>query len=203
MAARLTVIMIESAPPTAAAGRLADDIVGNLIGRPGIDMTLVRSLSGLEESSTDRLTLEAITTDVAVLDWQSPQSIVNGLNAVGFDGRRSPHPLDTESLAAPAGIRRIYAFDLTRISDSADLIQALQTLKSEREVRTFTIGTLTNSQSPGRGQSKTLPSQSKPLPSKQPSISKEETVREPPEHVPKPAAIDLDDLIDQLDRLDT
>ncbi len=132
MAVRLTVIMIESPPPTAAAGRLAEDIVGNLIGRPGIDMTLVRSLNNLQESSTDRLTLDGITSDVAVLDWQSPQAMVDSLNAMGFSGQRSPHSLDLDSKPASNPGRRIYAFDLTKVTDVNELTVALNALKSER-----------------------------------------------------------------------
>ncbi len=192
MAARLTVIMIESPPPTAAAARLADDIVGNLIGRPGIDMTLVRSLLALEELSTDRLTLESITTDVAVLDWQPPQMILDALHAVGFAGWRARHAWDLEPPPEPVAGRKIYAFDLTQASDAAGLIEALQNLRAERDIQTFTIGSI--AEVPRR---QALPSIS--IPPTPPTVS---TASDPPRVSPA-AEIDLDDLIDQLDRLDT
>ncbi len=50
MAVRLTVIMIESPPPTAAAGRLAEEIVGNLIGRAGDRFDARAIASGLGRS---------------------------------------------------------------------------------------------------------------------------------------------------------
>lgn len=193
MAARLTVIMIESPPPTAAAARLADDIVGHLIGRPGIDMTLVRSLMALEESSTDRLTLESITTDVAVLDWQPPQMIVDALHSVGFVGWRALHSGDLESPPGPISGRKIYAFDLTQTSDAAGLIEALQNLRAQRDIQTFSIGSLT--EAPRR---QALPSNPIP-PAPLPSVD----VQSGTGRVSPAAEIDLDDLIDQLDRLDT
>jgi hypothetical protein len=205
MAARLTVIMIESPPTTAAAGRLAEDIVGHLIGRPGIDMTLVRSLSGLQESSTDRLTLDGINADVAVLDWQNPQAIVDSLNTLGFAGQRAPHSRDSVLPAVPLEQRRIYAFDLTQISDISELIGALDALKSDRQIKTFSIGLsapdrTSSSQEiikPGAARRPISDSATSSAP-----VSKQ-SADQPLSMDQSLADIDLDDLIDQLDRSDT
>jgi hypothetical protein len=216
MAIRLTVIMIESvAPPAAGAGsnQLIEQVVGNLLGRPGIDLVLIRSLAGLDPNSTDGLTLESIAGDVAVLDWQPPEEIVSALQRIGFNGCRAPHRFDTSAAVAAADERRIYAFDLTRIRDVAELQSALEALKSDRQVRTFSIGTLAPPRRPAASQAPrpavpaaepasvpvSVPASSVPASSVPASSVPASFV---PAAVCRQTELDLDALIDQLDRSD-
>tara|TARA_R110002049_G_scaffold2750_4_gene21881 strand:- start:21913 stop:22689 length:777 start_codon:yes stop_codon:yes gene_type:complete len=143
MPARLNVIMIESAPAAGAARRLAESVVGELIGLPGMDLTLVESLDKLTEGSTDKLTLDSISGDVCVLDWQPPPAIESSLHSVGFLGRRSPHAHDPDMDVSPqdqGSQRRIYAFDLNRFTEAAQLCEALAALRQTLQVRTFSLG---------------------------------------------------------------
>ena len=134
MAVRLSVIMVHSAPPTAAAAstadRMVESVVGELIGISGIDLTLVGPIASLEESSTDRLTLTSLSGDVALLDWQPPPAAVADLTSVGFEGQRSPHSRDSDVPPPEANLRRVYAFDLNQFSGASDVIAALSQLKS-------------------------------------------------------------------------
>lgn len=152
MPARLNVIMIESAPSAGAARRMAEAVVGELIGLSGIDLTLIESLDRISDSSTDKLTLDGITGDVCVLDWQSPESVVKSLNDRGFHGRRAAHPHDQDAVHTASNIhasvsdppptvstRRIYAFELSRFPDAKGLCAALSSLRATREVRTFSL----------------------------------------------------------------
>src|SRR6056297_1563232 len=77
MAVRLPVIMIHSPPGGSRWQSLGESIIGELIGRPGIDLTLVGRLSDLATGSTDRLTLESLRGDLVVLDWQPPERILS------------------------------------------------------------------------------------------------------------------------------
>ncbi len=140
MAVRLSVIMVHSTPPTATAQQLAQQVVGELIGLQGIDLTLVEPFSQLHESSTDRLTLGSLGGDVAVLDWQSPAEILTSLASIDFQGKRSPHQHDREIPSAPANSRRIYAYDLSKFSRADDVIAALSRLNADRQVRAFSLG---------------------------------------------------------------
>ena len=140
MATRLTVVMIETPPPTAGASRLAEDVVGHVIGRPGIDLTLVRSLTSTDAGSTDRLTLDSITGDLAVLDWQEPAATIRDLKSIGFPGHRAPHQWDSSASPVPPASRRIYLFNLNQFEDAGQVLQELDQLKSKRAVRTFSIG---------------------------------------------------------------
>jgi hypothetical protein len=140
MAIRLNVIIVHSPPPLAGAQQLAESLVGELIGRPGIDVALVSSLDGISADSTDALTLESISGDVAVLDWRSPADLMHALAALQFIGSRAPHANDPSSDEPPAGTRKIYAFDLQTQVDAKQLCSDLQALLASRRVQTFTIG---------------------------------------------------------------
>ena len=123
MAVRLSVVMVHSPPVSAlqvtedepsnraTAQQLAEAVVGELIGLNGIDVTLVGPIAQLAPASTDRLTLESLTGDVAVLAWQCASETMAALAGIDFQGERSPHAHDRDVALPAARIRRIYAFD--------------------------------------------------------------------------------------------
>jgi hypothetical protein len=196
-----------------------------LIGLPGIDLTLVEPLDRLQETSTDRLTLGSLGGDVAVLDWQSPAEILALLESIEFEGERSPHQHDLDVPSPPANYRRIYAYDLGKFSRAEDVIAALSRLNADRQVRAFTLGPLpissastshqslgpiappqANPQAVTKGPKKpdppaaaqSLPKLDQP-PSKGNQLPSLGGQRLPQSQKP----LDLDDLLDQLDRSDT
>jgi hypothetical protein len=140
MASRLSVLMIQSKPPNFNAQRLADEVVGSLIGAPGLDLMLIEPPASLTATATDRLTLETLTGDVAVLDWEDPEQTIQGLTAVNFSGQRTPHPHDRDAPQAVSAARSVFAFDLRRFVTARELLTALHELNSRRQVRTFGIG---------------------------------------------------------------
>lgn len=203
-------------------------VVGELIGLPGIDLTLVEPLGRLQETSTDRLTLGSLGGDVAVLDWQSPAEILALLESIEFEGKRSPHQHDLDVPPPPANSRRIYAYDLSKFSRAEDVIAALSRLNADRQVRTFTLGPLPISSASTSNQSlgQIAPPQGKPQaatknlgkPNKpDPPVAARSLPEsdQPPSKGNQPPSLgdqrlpqsqkplDLDDLLDQLDRSDT
>lgn len=138
MAVRLPVVMVHTPPPESGASQLAEAIVGELIGMPEIDLTLIGNLTQISTESTDRLSLETLTGDIAALDWQPPAGIVAALGELGFKGSRTPHPNDPEAPPAEPS-RRIYAFDLNLFPDARSVCDAVAKLKQQRQVRTFTL----------------------------------------------------------------
>ena len=144
---RLPVILVQNPPASGAA--LAEALVGNLIGRAGLDLTLVDRFDALAADSTDRMTLEAITVPSAILDWQSESEMLSSLSAIGFLGTRCAHQLDS---AAPAGQfaptgqgrsnRRLFLFDLNRHRDAAKIIAELDRLRSSLSIKTFSLGAI-------------------------------------------------------------
>ena len=202
MAARLTVILNQAAPAVAPAQRLCESVIGELIGRPGIDLILVASLRGLAGDATDRLTLESIRGDTAVLDWQSPGETCRDLAEIGFAGSRWPHASDLDAAPPEQKSRRIYAFDLNRFETADAVCSALTALLSSRQVRTFTLGM--PGEQPSRTRSRTKPAaavQSQLRP--QQSLPRDDPHHQPPASAPATTkSLDLDALVDQLDEFD-
>jgi hypothetical protein len=217
MAVRLSVVMIHSPPPSASAGQMAEAIVGELIGLPEIDLTLIGPITQLAEGSTDRLTLESLSGDIAVLDWQSPQDLVDSLGAIGVGGCRAPHSDDPAAVAGSERTgRRIYAFDLNQYPDAQRLARSIVQLKASRQVRTFSLlpGPAVV---PAHTADPAAPSRAEP-PKPQPAAPPitPPHAASPPGEIPQPIAgtqhdrnrrqpapnLDLDDLLNQLDELD-
>ncbi len=148
MAQRLSVVMVHSPPASLAASQLAEAIVGELIGLREIDLTLIGPIDQLAEGSSDRLSLESLSGDVALLDWQPPSAIIKSLATLNFVGSRSPHASDPHAGEAASSqkhappqpsTRRIYAFDLSQFSQPKAVCDALVRLKGTRQVRTFDL----------------------------------------------------------------
>lgn len=140
MAVRLSVVMVQSTPPTPNAERVAEAVVGELIGLSGIDLTLVEPLDRLGATSTDHLTLSSLSGDIAVLDWQTPEQTATAFSRLGIEGERAPHPNDVAVPAPPPMQRKLYLFDLNVFDDAKVVLAALQQLNASRSVRTFSLG---------------------------------------------------------------
>jgi len=223
MAVRLPVLMVHTPPASAAAQRLAEAVIGELIGRPGIDMVLIGSTAELADDSTDRITLDSLTGDAAVLDWRTPDEIVAGLQRNGLTGVRAPHRHDAEAAANQHRGRKIYAFDLRKFSDAAKVAAAVMQLNQNRQVRTFSLSplgsTARDSKKNERGAAQAASQVRRPEPVRPASSLRHSqdhhrpanvsSEKQPHRRVKPPDAnngngedIDLDDLLDQLDQSD-
>ncbi|MEC8474287.1 MAG: hypothetical protein VXZ38_06550 [Planctomycetota bacterium] len=140
MAVRLPVILIQSRPPHAAAEKLADSLVGELIGAAGLDLILVDPVAEMETGAIDRLTLESLEGDVALLDWKDSSEIIRDWRDAGLVGERAPHDLDSKAVVGVAGVRRVYAIDLRVAQSYREVLTALGKIQSERMVKTFSLG---------------------------------------------------------------
>ena len=143
MAVRLSVVMVHSTPATSTAERVAQGVVGELIGLSGIDLILVAPLDSLSETSTDRLTLSSLAGDIAVLDWRLTKVVHESLQRIGVEGARTRHAADPE-VPADAGTsesqsRKLYLFNLTEFTTAEAVISSLTKLNKARAVRTFSL----------------------------------------------------------------
>ena len=202
MAARLNVIMVHSPPATATAQRISESIVGELIGRPGIDVMLVGPLDQIHEGTTDQLSLESITSDVAVLDWRSPSELIQVLDSIGFAGSRWPHRHDSvPDSATPAGSpRKIFAYNLNEFTDAAELCAALAELLANRQVTTYSLASSLLSKPKPVGKQKATPAVLSTADTISPEATSVDASIQPPS--PSTGEIDLEKLVDQLDEFD-
>lgn len=200
---RLPVILVQNAPAAGAA--LAEDLVGHLIGRAGLDLTLVDRFDSLAPNSTDRMTLDGITVPAAVLDWQTESELIAALSAIEFLGTRAAHQLDPNPSTEPGpSRRRLFLFDLNRTTDASAIIAALDRIRESLSVKTFSLGGIAGpaSASPsGNGSTEKRNGTSRPA-----QIVNEQAPPKTNAPAPPPGTMrsdeNLDALIDQLDDVD-
>lgn len=137
MAVRLTVVISQVRQGSSKQQALEASLIAELIGRPGIDVSLIGSLSQVEQSATDRLVLEGISGDFAIVARQPPEKVMEQLAALQISGRRSAHRADPQA-DADSG-RRIYCFDWGRFSEAEELAESLAQLLDERRVVTVSL----------------------------------------------------------------
>jgi hypothetical protein len=206
--------MVNSAPQRATAQRVAEAVVGELIGLAGIDLVLVDRLEHIEPTSTDFLTLDSLAGDVAVLDWQAAEVTVGTLNRLGFSGHRARHAHDPAATSAGKS-RRIYVFDLNEFDGAQRVVSALGEILSSRQIRTFSLDGILPQQPPERdersapetaeqrsGNEKPPDRNSLSDPANRPANSQTRSGSGSADRSGPRKTLDLDELVDQLDSLD-
>lgn len=156
MAVRLTVVISQARQGTSKQQTLEACLIAELIGRSGIDVSLIGPLSQVEQSTTERLVLEGISGDFALVAWQTAEETMAQLAALQISAQRSAHRADPQAGTEPG--RRIYCFDWNRFSTAEELAASLGQLLNERRVVTVSLApppASTPSQSPP--QQSTLP----------------------------------------------
>jgi hypothetical protein len=210
MSVRLNIVVVQSPKLTSLQAGITADIVIQLLGRPGLDVALIKSLSPESDTSTDQLMLTGLESDLAVIDWREPEKMLSDLHSLGMHGGRTKHELDPEGELAVPGRRRVYLFDLRQGHKANDVVSTLIKLLERRQVVTVSL----------------LPPQSKPTASPQPKPQTTATsqrsmtpsLETPIDDVPsvsdyKPATaashavksdapVSLEDLVDRLNEID-
>ena len=166
MSVRLSVVLCQAAGGSAHRRDLEGDLVAQLIGAPGLDLSLVGAIENLDPGGTDRLLLGGLLGDLAVLTWHSPPAALALCHEAGLAGFRARHSLDEQGEASapsqvnsapvlqvaevnqpshhsPAGAqatdaRRLYFFDLSSHSAST-VVAGLQRLLQARRTQTVSI----------------------------------------------------------------
>ncbi len=157
MPVRLTVVIVQTPPSKLAPANLAtqpgdasgiqggrvDAVVGELLGLPEIDLTLINRLEAVSDASTDQLTLEGIAGDMVVLDWQTPEQTCQSLATIKIAGVRWPHKDDPVAVVHPGERRRrFYAFDLRQFALASAVRESISQLLAAKQVKTvsFSLG---------------------------------------------------------------
>ncbi|HBJ39154.1 MAG TPA: hypothetical protein DDZ51_31290 [Planctomycetaceae bacterium] len=134
MAVRLSVLLVQSSRMSGLQSGINAELVFQLMGVPGIDLSIVNSLNPAEIAETDLLLLSSLETDLAVLDWRDADDSLAALATLGVVGARSPHQLDPHTPAAMPGARRIYLVDLRSGDPPSSVVNAMKQLLDQRRV---------------------------------------------------------------------
>jgi hypothetical protein len=204
MAVRLNVIVLRPTGEHRHFDPACDDAVGQLLGRPGLDLVLLDRIPGPDESGTERLAVESIAGDVACVAWTDAEQVSGPLGLLGKRVARVPHrrDVDAEPVQANEPIAKLYHFDMRREGASQTILADLQTLLATRQTPTFQIG------AGGLAMPKKASVPAPPKPDVAPiqKIIPSPTKPSAPAVVPPPLtpnqSTDLDALVDELDELD-
>ncbi len=213
MAVRLSVLVLRPPGGGSTWHAHSDDLLGHLLGRPGLDVTLLERLPDAAEDSTESLALESIGGHIACLAWQDPAEVMADLDRAGRPMLRRPHAGDPhdEAPAKPPSVSatsqesirqgRMYFFDMRRQDGVPAVLGALQGLLRTLQVPTFQIGSPSESAPPRLNSSATLDPAPRPAP---PAPVSPPTLKSRPETRVAPSQSDaLDRLVDELDAFDS
>ena len=153
MSVRLNVLLVQSSRMSGLQSGINAELVFQLMGVAGIDLSIVNSLLPDEIADTDRLLLTSLQNDLAVLDWRDPDDTLGALQSVGLSGVRAPHPLDPSAPPVAPGKRRFYFVDLRRGDRPATVAESMKDLLGQRRVVAVPLGIGVNA----KAQSKTTP----------------------------------------------
>lgn len=211
MAVRLNVLVLRPAGGGSSWHEQCDDLLGHLLGRAGLDVTLLERLPRPDDGSTETLALESIGGHVACLAWREPEQLLADLEQAGRAMIRRAHAGDPacESDAAARSDSpstpnsgRAYCFDMRQHRDPHRVIEDLQSLLQNLQVSTFQIAGLGPAQPsaartppPARATGEPNPPVSKPAA----STASRPATRSANDRSQSEA---LDQLVDQLDELD-
>ncbi|MFG0291429.1 MAG: hypothetical protein ACF8CQ_24910 [Rhodopirellula sp. JB044] len=232
MAVRLNVLILRPTGAGSAWHGHCDDLIGHVLGRPGLDVTLLERLPVAGEESTEMLALESIGGHAACLAWDAPENVLADLDRAGRPMLRRPHADDpdaTSSVGASAGASerphangdrapgRMYFFDMREKPSATAVLDSLVKLLQTLQVPTFQIagGAISGAIGGAKPEaSSPTPNTSEPSPVSKPEPDSKPADTPPAKSSPlstsKPVARDspqengdaLDRLVDQLDELD-
>lgn len=135
MAARLTVIVSQSAVRDSAVADLEETLVAELIMLHGLDANLVGALENMQPDSTDWLCVSGFRGSLAVVSWLSTEELSAAWQRLELGGqvRRLGTP------ASEARVRSVIHFPIHHETKIADLTQQLKTLQDDQGVKTVGI----------------------------------------------------------------
>jgi ferredoxin len=96
MAPRLTVVISQGQSQNPAKVGMEEEIVAQLLGEPGVDVTIIPHLYNLDSEDTGVLCLQGVTGDMVVLGWLFPRAIRWTLDRHGVFGHEGTTLLEAE-----------------------------------------------------------------------------------------------------------
>lgn len=157
MAHRLSVVVSQSRSANPKKRALEEEIVAELLGQRGIDVTVIPNLYDLKADGTGMLCLSGISGDLVVCSWLFPRAarwILHRNQILGQEGttilkslgesdeeeeeyedEEKPRVLDTSQLPP----RRIYCLDLRAYDNASTYIEEVQRISQELQTPTLEL----------------------------------------------------------------
>jgi len=142
MAVRLNILVLRPSGGGTSWHDQCDDLLGHLLGLPGLDVTLLERLPRPGDGSTETLALESIGGHAACLSWQEPDEVVADLARAGRPMWRRAHAGDSGGDSNGEGVTGagpMYFFDMRQQRDARGTLAELQSLLKTLQVPTFQI----------------------------------------------------------------
>lgn len=161
MSIRLSIVLTQA---SGSDSDLESQLVSELLGAPGMDLSIIAALGHLSDNHTDRLVMEGLQGDFALLGWESPGELIAHCQRLGISGSRAPHQLDADAPHTPQ-TRRIYTVDLRNQKAQTVLATLQQILQSRRTPTISLLPTPGTSPAPlGAGKAKSTTAPTTPAP---------------------------------------
>ena len=150
MPVRLNVLVLRPAGSGSGFHEQCDDVIGQLLGRPGLDVTLLERLPSapsVDDYGTERLALESLGGHLACLAWSEPETFQTAMAVAGKPMNRRPHQHDPHSEDATdessddpdTVVGRMFFFDMRQPAISEDIFASLQNLLKKLQTPMFQI----------------------------------------------------------------
>jgi len=162
MPPRLTVVVSQSRSQNPKKRELEEALVAELLGKPGVDVTVVSHLYDLTAEGTDMLCLSGITDDLVVCSWLYPrgarwilarnavlgQEGISLLKSLGddeedVDDSDEPSEEDVEKSRVIDQVelpqRKIYCLDLRAYDSAAVFVEEVQRIAGEQQTSTVEL----------------------------------------------------------------
>lgn len=200
MAVRLPVIVSQTAGGSNEQQGIEAGAVIQLMGLPGIDVSLIGPLGTGTLSSTDQLVLESQDRDFAIVTAQAPANTIAALRSLGLTGRRAAHPHDPEGETGQG--RRVFCLRWADFDSSEAICQVLQQILKDQQIVAVPIGLGALGAGKTTKQAGTAGTQTpKGLETAEKAENKPSSATSPPLAARRVSNSDLDDLVEDLNDL--
>ncbi|MCA9126950.1 MAG: hypothetical protein KDB22_07690 [Planctomycetales bacterium] len=232
MAARLTVIISQSARGNNVASDLEESLIAQLLMSPGFDATLVGPLENLKADSTDCLCISGFNHNLALVTWLSLEQVASHFSRLGLermvcsvdnptqsinvvanrlatvrDPSDQPHRMATNN-GKQSPLPKVFLVQLTAQSRIDEVSERLQVLLEDRKVTTVGIQLPTpkpnnlSRQVPQKNATPDPAASKTKPPTTSSDLPTAREVDEDDEELSPEQSQKLDQLIDELDALD-
>ena len=198
MAARLTVVVSQSAMRDSHASDLEETLVAELMMTSGLDATMIGPLEHVTQEDTHFICPNSFNHSFALVSWLPRADVVEHWNRLGLEGEV------VEFSDKPSGStgHKVFYLQLSPSAQLPTIVSQLKALLAQRNVKTVSIQ-LTNPSAPPLKTTTAASAASLPKPADQPKPAIQPVVP----HSPGDTESDeewthLDQLVDDFDQLD-